>query len=145
MNTSISTKIDYFDIPTNVTNYTTAYKYQTYTYNNYSTVYQPFMADYVYSTDFSWQVEDTTNGWKNYMFSNCIRNKVVDILLSLYKPYTNNNFERHLYKIVYDLIYDMTVKKSVIFSNFFKYDKEDIQKYIKLIIEDYHSRFKEDV
>lgn len=144
MNTSSSTKIDYFNVPTSVTNYTTTYKYKTYTYN-YSTVYQPFMEDYVYSTDFSWQVEDTTNGWKNYMFSNCIRSKVVDILLSLYKPYTNNNFERHLYKIVYDLIYDMTVKKSVIFSNFFKYDKKDIQKYIKLIIEDYHSRFKEDV
>ena len=142
MNTSSSTKIDYFYVPTSVTNYTTTYK--TYTYN-YSTIYQPFMEDYVYSMDFSWQIEDTTHGWKNYMFSNCIRNKVVDILLSLYKPYTNNNFERRLYKIVYDLIYDMTVKKSVIFSNFFKYNKEDIQKYIKLIIEDYHSCFKEDV
>ena len=150
MNTSNSTNSDYFYIPIT----TNTIKNIGYTYNDINSIYytyddtityQPFVQDYVYSTSFSWQIDDTTSGWKNYMFSNCIRSKVVNILLSLYQPYTNNNFERHLYKIVYDLIYDMTVKKGVIFNSFFRYDKNDIQKYIELIIKDYHSYFKEDV
>lgn len=123
---------------TNQPNYIT-----TTTSNNYTISYMPFSSNYIYDDELVPYFTDDMEGFASYIFAQCSRGYINDVLEDMSNDYELQYFQDNLYRIVLDILYEIS-KETIYFPSFFdekKFNYQKMNKFIQSIINDFNEKF----
>lgn len=113
------------------------------TSTTYTVSYMPFSGNYIYDDELVPFFTDDIRGLASYMFAQCSRGYINDVLEDMSDDYELQYFQDNLYRIVLDLLYEIS-KETDYFPSFFneeKFNYQRMNKFIQSIIDDFNEKF----
>lgn len=113
------------------------------TSSNYTISYMPFSGNYIYDDELVPYFTDDMRGLASYIFAQCSRGYINNVLEDMSNNYELQYFQDNLYRIVLDILYEIS-KETDYFPSFFdekKFGYQEMNKFIQSIINNFNEKF----